>query len=147
MSALTNILSSLVDTTYHVTASAPRRTSFQAILPKALPYILQVAATTVAAVADISHNPEIRHAILHGQPIYDNHPAFDDFYNSCHTVNKINADIQRSAPTFNSLLCNRLFKGQSPTHNKTKQALQIPTSLSRVMTSKQTNEEPKIDKR
>jgi hypothetical protein len=92
VSALTNILSSLVDTTYHVTASAPRRTSFQAI-PKAVPYILQVAATTVAAVADISHNPEIRHAILHGQPIYDNHPAFDDFYNSCRTVNNINADI------------------------------------------------------
>ena len=69
----------MVDMTYHVTASAPRRTSFQAI-PKAVPYILQVAATTVgAAVADISHNPEIRLAFLHGQPIYDNHPAFNDF--------------------------------------------------------------------
>jgi hypothetical protein len=100
----------------------------------------------VAAVADISYNPEIRHAILHGQPIYDNHPAIDDFYNSCRTVNNINADIKCSAPTFNSLLCNRLFKGQSPTHNKTKQALEIPKSLSRVMTSKQTNKQRTTDR-
>ena len=123
------MLSSLVDTTYHVTASAPRRTSFQAI-PKAVPYILQVAATTVAAVADISHNPEIRHAILHGQPIYDNHPAFDDFYNSCRTVNNINADIQCSAPTFNYLLCN------SPTPKKLYRFRQVSPEL--WTTNKQT---------
>ena len=115
MSALTNI-------TYHVTASAPRCTSFQAILPKALPYILQVAATTVAAVADISHNAEIRHAILHGQPVYDNHPAFDDFYNSCRTVNNINADIQCSAPTFNYLLCNRPTQKSSTDSDKSLQS-------------------------
>ena len=34
-------------------------------------------------------------------------------------MNNINADIQCSAPTFNSLLCNRLFIEQSPTQNKT----------------------------